>query len=170
MLKLRDDNTGIDIHIDRMQRKLHEGIQEEYSSASINVFPRIYVNDQKAEHSKDYKDYERLLYDDRVWFQSFFITGSDSDIDGTLITDNLSLIVSADLRKFFGDKQRPDEYLKELVFSNLQYYPNLELQSIQRNLRDVYAEFDLTNLEKSNIQPRCVMRFNFSFTYHIKRC
>jgi hypothetical protein len=169
MLVTRDENIGIDKYLRLVQIKIESKLLELKPNIVSKIYPRAYVNDNKAEYSKNRKDYERLLYDDRLDIQTFFLLTKTSSKYSNVFQD-CSLIISCDLVKMFGDKQRSDEKLRKLFDGILNDCYFIEIYDMERELTDVYKEFDLTNLDKSNINPRCVMRFNFNIRYNECNC
>lgn len=176
MLIKRQSLTGIDNIIDLFATKMYKVLVTDKPSALINVYPRIYINEStdkknEAEHSYNKKDYTRLLFDDRIDLQSFFICG-DEIINEGLVNRDVSLVVSANLNTLFSDKnERQDEFLNALIKKATSHTKSyFKLKKVNFELKDVYREFDKDYLQNSNIQPRCILRFDFDVKYSACFC
>jgi hypothetical protein len=178
MLYIKNNPVGIDKPIISLQRVLFSTLKTKWglTDQKYNSFGRAYRNKTDngfiAEVFSGGNDYREVYFDDNVSATSFFGTGQESPVDGTLVTANVHLVFFVDLTKIKSGTNRNDEEARLDVFNVLStvgaasgWVVNKQVTGIDK----VLAEYTETRKDKGLLardqQPLHCFRFDCQVFY-----
>lgn len=169
--------TGVDFHIQRLQKQIYWGLV----GAPIQLDPDDYKaygrcyrnasdNGYTAENYEGANEYKEVYWDDNLSVISFFGTGATSRVDIMNQTD-VHFVVFANLAKLYpGITHRADEELRGLVQSLIGKYGNgFEFVSTETGLENVLREYPGSRrddrLKYVDTHPVHCFRINLRLSY-----
>lgn len=165
----KESNTGIDISIDRLQRRLYDKLS---SIGSVQGYSRVYKN---MKNEKTYfeaysgkNEYKNVMGIEKSRF--FFHVEDDRDLIDAPVA-NVSVIFLLNLEEFYSgeDVLRKDEEIKQTVLSVLDKRPFTTTRMLSGT---DYLQTILRSVPTSvkDVHPYHVFAVQGSMTYNIKNC
>jgi hypothetical protein len=177
MLVRKTNPVGIDEMVDIIQEAL-DALQD-FGNVTWDNFPRAYKN-PKALKQGTYVpevydgsgEYLECLMNDGVVLTTFFVSDGSREFAGDDFTSPLSLIVQcSNLEAIYpGIAHRADEELIHGFLTILRSISDIQIESIDTTIEDVYSEFDTENLRFDDMGVFFVFRVNMTATYGLSCC
>lgn len=163
---------GLDREIDFIQNRVYDYLVTKKGWASYYCYPRAYVHKKgdknTIEYSVNSKDYQDVLFDDKVYANSFFVlTKSDK---ASLRTEKaaLSLVFQVNLKKIKSTvvAHVPDEDVINEISQILFRLPySIRLTSVKRGVNEVYSDLGVNMSTRSEMSEYMVCRFDLDVFY-----
>ncbi|CAL2077684.1 conserved protein of unknown function [Tenacibaculum sp. 190524A02b] len=162
MIHLKENPVGIDLLIQKLQKKLNHKI----SYDGMHSFGRVYLNEIEGklvpEYYKGNGEYKEVLLNDRINGNIFFIEDGTTKKKSSQLITPISLIILLDLEKLSNiNDKRIDEEVKTEIYSIIETEKYFQLDEIIKG-NDVLKGFK-TDLKE--IHPYCFLRFNGTMRY-----
>lgn len=173
MANIRKANpVGLDKRIDDFQVYLFDTL----GYSNWECFPRVYMNESEKglipEYYEGTKEYEDVLYNDRVDLSSFFFRSSREEREDTGFSCDVALVFQADLPKLFSSiSHRADEEFDDSIRKASENYDlrdEFELVSMEHLINNVYREFNKDKIRQSDMSNRYVVRANYRVHFFSK--
>lgn len=136
----------------------------------VFYYPETYVPNTSQFSNDKNKSYHPLTPDNDYSGMFFFMVGAGRMDDDDFITYQTSIIFSVNLALIDGDKLKRGLFTQELIrdarkqlidnIDNFDY--EVKFQTETRDLRDVYREFVLDEIEQYNRAPLQCFRFDLT--------
>lgn len=162
---------GLDREIDFIQNRVYDYLIGK-GWTSYFCYPRAYVNKKgdgnKIEYSVNSKDYQDVLFDDKVYANSFFVlTKSDR---ASLRTEkaSLALVFQVNLKKIKSTVTGhvPDEDVINEISQILFRLPySIRLNGVRRGVKDVYSDLGANMSTRNEMSEYMVCRFDLDCNY-----
>ncbi len=174
MLYIKENPTGADRPIQRLQSHLYDGLRRTWGikEGDYNSFGRVYRNQTSKGYipeaymgSGEYRD---TFIDDRFPVTSFFAVESPVNVDEVTMRANVSLIFCVDLNRIKqGVKHRADEEAHLDVVELCNMY-GFAVKSIVTGIDKVFQEYSVARITFNDMHPHHCFRVNLSLMY--KNC
>ena len=170
-LILKPSPVGVDRVIDQIQKRL--SLNLDFGNVLTEVYPRAYKNPKTNNITRlipeifiGNGDYKEVFFDDNLALMVYFLTDDKFEIlKGGLISGEISIIVHANLVDLFNvESERKDEEL-HLMFINALKNWAYKPTSIETGIKNVYREFDISNVLLDDMSHQHVFRLNLSATW-----
>ncbi len=177
MYIFKDNPVGIDFIIDKIQKRMESKL--DFGPVETEIYPRAYKNPKKNNTTRlipeiyvGRGDYKEVFFDDRIALLAYFIDDDRKEVnkDGVLNTV-ISLIVHANLSALYPTSfdYRMDEEL-HVTFLNVFKNWTYKVQSIETGIKNVYKEFDISNVLLDDMSNQHVFRINLNATFELDCC
>lgn len=184
-LVLKSDPVGIDIMIERLQKKMFPLLLKKWGlvDGKYNCTPRCYRNQKEtgyiAELYVGKNDYREVYYDDKVSATSFFGIGQEEKItDKNATVADVHLIFSVNLKEIKPGNERNDEAARLDVQSILDTWGQTmgfllqgTITGIDKILYEYPGSRKEMGLKYNDMHPKLWFRFDMKLYYtptHIK--
>ncbi len=177
MIYKGDNPVGIDVHVQHLQKELHEYLLEKWGidEKQYDCYGIAYRNNSAIGYIPEYyqgsNEYVDTLYNDQMPVTSFFGIGkSDNIVKNDFVTDvHIVFFVNLEVIKP-NITHRGDVEVRTDVFNCLnQQLFGFELNRCVRDVSEVLAEYPgkaKDNLIKTlDIHPNHTFRYNMTCTY-----
>lgn len=174
--------TGIDIHIQKLQRFLYPQLKKAWGisdDVSYDSYGRAYRNQTAdgfiPEVYVGNKEYKELFFDDRLKALSFFGVGESIKYNAGTATAAVFLTFMVNLSQIKGGTTRADEEAHIDVQRLLQPgRSGFDMVSFETGIDNVLKEYSGWRKDKGmkyrDFQPFHLFRINMSLTYNIQDC
>lgn len=162
----------LDAEIQSIQDYLYSGLAT-FGVTNYESFARCYVNERDGknipEWCTDGKNYVDVLFNDKSYLTTFFLTG-DTTSDETVFETDVSLIVQARLDKLFpSGSKRPDAELINLISYYLNDNPaGHVVEGFVTGFDNVYSGLDVNKEDYVDMGKYCILRFNLKITHYVE--
>jgi len=174
--------TGVDIHIQKLQRFLYPRLKTLWGIAddvAYDCYGRAYKNQVRdgaiPEAYIGGNEYREVLFDDGRKVISFFGVGDSIRYDAGTATAPVSLIFMVNLAQVKGGITRADEEVHVDVQKLLQPgRSGFAMTSFETGIENVFKEYPGwrrdPGLKYRDMQPFHCFRINLSLSYNIQDC
>lgn len=179
---VKESPTGIDIHIQKLQRFLYSELKKAWGisdDTSYDAYGRAYRNQVADGFIPEVyignKEYKELYFDDRRKAISFFGVGESIKYTKGTATAPTYLIFLVNLAQLKGGITRADEEVHIDVEKLLQPgRSGFEMLSFETGIDNVFKEYSGWRKDQGikyrDFQPFHCFRINMSVTYNIQDC
>lgn len=179
---VKESPTGIDIHIQKLQRFLFSELKKTWGITNdvfFDCYGRAYRNQVKdgfiPEAYIGNKEYREILFDDNRKAITFFGVGENIRYNHGTATAPVYLIVMVNLAQIKGGITRADEETHVDVQKLLQPgRSGFEMLEFLTGIENVFKEYSgwraKDGMKYRDMQPFHCFRINLSLTYNIQDC
>lgn len=175
----KSNPVGIDYHIDKLQKRLYNGIvaKWQFADAALNYdcFPRCYRNKKSQGYVAELYNQAKEYNGDAWWndskdIVSFFGLGDKINVSiQNEVPVHLVLFINLEKIKINTSARADEEARRDLINIIGQDFFGFKLQSIDLFLENVLKEYPGTRkmnmLERADYHPLYCVRLNFLLTY-----
>lgn len=171
MLFLKENPTGIDIPIQRLQERLFAALRSKWglSEVEYRALGRVYRNQSDKGYIPEAyiggREYEESFIDDRFPVTSFFHVDDNKSVNRGHVVATVGLIFHVNLTNLkHGVGHRADEEVRADVFAlcrNMGYAP----EAIITGIENVFREYSALKITFSDMHPYHCFRLNFPIGY-----
>jgi hypothetical protein len=170
-IHLKDNAIGVDAKINKYINRLNKRLNEDLGW-DVDIYGKLY---REHDGSKYYphafvgdKDYQEVFVNDKVNGEVGFYLGKTREVNKNIIVD-CDVIFSLDLDKIDnGSLQREDERATTLALYAVELCEDVTL--IKTDFREVYADFDTSNIARGSMQPFLNVSFSIEINYSKNYC
>jgi len=167
MLFSKEFPVGIDIPIDKVQKKLHAAFNEAWGG--LECYPRCYVYDTEQgctiAHFLNNLDYEPVIHSDKT--KCFFVLKPEmKHIGGNYYTAELELFFIVNLVEAKeAIEHRADEEVRRDVLNVLNMIPSINVKSVMFNQEVIFKDYAYSIID--DLQPNHCFKITLALEYDI---
>jgi hypothetical protein len=163
---------GLDREIFLIQNKVYDSLIAK-GWTLYNCYPRAYVNkkDDKnftIEYALNNKDYQEVLFNDKINASSFFVLTRSDKKDLRLEKAMLSLIFQVNATKIKPSvtTRIADEDIVNEITTILYKLPySIKMLNVKRGIKDVYSDLGVNMSERNTLSDFFICRFDIELYY-----
>ncbi|MDH6304615.1 hypothetical protein M2459_001350 [Parabacteroides sp. PF5-5] len=171
MLYVKENPTGIDKPIQKLQNRIWSGLLKAWGIAEsdYNSFCRVYINRKDGGYIPEFymgrNEYRETFFDDKVYATSFFVMDETVKFESTSMRTTGSLIFCVNLERLKSKVlHRADEEVRMDVVSLCNMY-GFTVSSIQVGIKNVFREFSQDVIKFTDMHPFHCFRINMNIIY-----
>lgn len=162
MNNLKTNPVGIDLKIDKLQKKIYSY----FDGFNVEGYPRVYDIENKDKvipaHFVSGNDYKDVLLDDKQDAIFFFKSDGSDNLRGSMMSSDVEIFFMLNLKKLKPSSvHRPDEEIKLELLDVIQRKLNREQIDIVKG--DEVLRGYQTNIR--NMNPYYLLKYSFEINY-----
>lgn len=172
MLYQINNPKGIDIPIQKLQKRLFDGLLDDWkmNEGDYNSFSRVYKNKKSNGYIPEAyvggNEYREVFFDDKVFATSFFSVSDKIELEFEEMRANVSVIFTVNLEKIkAGYQHRADEEARLDAIKLCEMF-GFKFISLETGIDNVFKEYNRNFITFRDMHPLHCFRINLSIIYN----